>query len=228
MLMNWNGLFFMGFSYMAIFLFLVGLIYRYRQHPFTISSMSSELLEKRKLYWGSVAFHWSIILILLAHLANILFPDFMVSFEETWPGFIVSHTLGVATGTIAIFGLAVLIWRRAVEPRVRSMTTVMDVIVLAILLIQVVLGMSVRIGLFNEYAKWFPEYFVPFFISLGKFNPQPELIGGLPWLAQAHVFSFFVLLAILPFSRLIHLLTLPIGYLFRPWQIVIGMRRGQI
>jgi nitrate reductase gamma subunit len=51
------------------------------------------------------------------------------------------------------------------------------------------------------------------------------MIAPLPWVIQLHVFNFFVLLAVFPFSRLVHIITYPLGYLFRPWQLVVWNRR---
>ncbi len=225
--MNWNSLFFLVFPYFMIFLFVFGTLYRFRQHPFTISSLSSELLERRKLYWGSLAWHWSIVLILGSHLLNFLLPSGMEAFEKLRIGLFMAQILGSGLGILAIFGLGVLLWRRSSEPRVQAVTTLMDLAVLTLLLIQCSLGTGIRVGLFDAYASWFPQYFVPYFISLFTFSPQPELLAGLPWLAQAHVFNALLLLAVLPFSRLIHLITLPLGYLVRPWQTVVWMRRNR-
>ena len=50
-------------------------------------------------------------------------------------------------------------------------------------------------------------------------------MAPLPWVIKLHVINFFVLLAVFPFSRLVHIITYPLGYLIRPWQIVIWNRR---
>jgi nitrate reductase gamma subunit len=51
------------------------------------------------------------------------------------------------------------------------------------------------------------------------------LVAPLPWLIKLHVFNFFLLLGIFPFSRLVHIVTLPLGYILRPWQIIIANKR---
>ncbi|MCK5691667.1 MAG: respiratory nitrate reductase subunit gamma, partial [Bacteroidales bacterium] len=52
-----NNFIFIGLPYMALLTFLLGSIIRYRTRPFSVSSLSSQVLENRILYWGSHAFH---------------------------------------------------------------------------------------------------------------------------------------------------------------------------
>jgi nitrate reductase gamma subunit len=100
----------------------------------------------------------------------------------------------------------------------------MDIVVLLLLLVTVITGVltatSYRFG-----SSWFAGVLTPYVWSLLSLRPQPELVAPLPWVIQLHVFNFFVLLVVLPFSRLIHILTWPLGYLIRPWQVVIWERR---
>ena len=72
--MNWNLILFVVFPYVAIVLAIVGTVYRWARHPFTVSSVSSQLLESQKLFWGSVPFHWGILLVLVGHLVALLLP----------------------------------------------------------------------------------------------------------------------------------------------------------
>jgi nitrate reductase gamma subunit len=79
-------------------------------------------------------------------------------------------------------------------------------------------------SLYRFGSVWFTGVFTPYLWSILTLQPCPELVAPLPWLIQLHVFNNFALLALLPFSRLIHILSWPLDYLIRPWQIVIGMR----
>jgi len=218
-----NDIFFLGFTYLSIFLFLGGLVYRFRR-PVTISSLSSQLLEQKKLYWGAVAWHWGILIVAMAHLMNFFFPRFMVRFKSTWLGFGADHVMGAAFGFLVVVGMGILVWRRFYEPQLRRVTTFMDAVVVLLLLFQVGMGMGIRFGLFEAYADWFPTTIVPYFVSVLTLHPRPELIGSLPALGQAHIFTAFLLLALLPFSRLIHMATVPLIYLVRPWLVRVRMR----
>ena len=55
---------------------------------------------------------------------------------------------------------------------------------------------------------------------------SPQIARRPPtWLIKLHFAGGFVILALLPFTRLIHAVTLPIGYLWRPYRVVIWNRR---
>ena len=72
--MSGNDLLFVVLPYAAAAILVVVTIIRWRTHEFTVSSMSSQLLESRRLYWGSISFHWGLTLILLGHLLALLVP----------------------------------------------------------------------------------------------------------------------------------------------------------
>ncbi len=63
-----RSFFFIVVPYVAWTLAILVGLYRYFTNRFSYSSLSSELLEKRQLLWGSVPFHYGLILILLAHI----------------------------------------------------------------------------------------------------------------------------------------------------------------
>jgi nitrate reductase gamma subunit len=72
--MDWNTLLFLIFPYVSIIIAIEVTAYRSLYRPFTISSLSSQLLERKKLFWGSISFHWGIVIILAGHLLAVLFP----------------------------------------------------------------------------------------------------------------------------------------------------------
>ncbi len=110
--MSTNDLLFGVFPYVAVALLVIVTIARWRLHPFSVSSLSSQLLESRKLYWGSIPFHWGLSLILLGHLMALIVPRGF----EIWNGeplrlYLLEFT-GLALGLWAAFGLGVLAHRR--------------------------------------------------------------------------------------------------------------------
>ncbi len=219
-----NQLLFVVFPYVAISLAVVVSVIRWRRHPFSVSALSSQLLESRKLFWGSVSFHWGISLVLLGHLAALLVPRGF----ELWNGaparLYLLEATGFALGLWALFGVVVLIYRRLTNRRIQAVTSVMDGVVLALILVQVVTGLWIALG-YRWGSFWGTSVFVPYVWSLLTFQPQPELVAPLPFVLQLHAFSFFVFLALFPFSRLVHIVTVPLGYLTRPWQKVVRMNR---
>jgi nitrate reductase gamma subunit len=120
--------------------------------------------------------------------------------------------------------LVILLWRRLSDARVRAVTSPMDIIVLVVLLISVVTGLSAS-GYYRFGHFWFTGAFTPYLRSIFTLQPKPELVANLPLLMKIHAFNFFVFLTIFPFSRLVHIITVPLDYLIRPWQIVIWARR---
>jgi nitrate reductase gamma subunit len=222
--MNWDNLFFLIFPYLALIVALVVTVYRAIARPFTISSLSSQLLERRQLFWGSISFHYGIVLILLGHLLALVFPKGIVLWNAVPLRLYLLEFTGIALGVWALAGLLVLVWRRVGNARIRAVSSGMDYIVLFLLLVSVVTGVIVATTYrFGSY--WFTGIFTPYLWSILTLQPQPALVSPLPWVIKLHVLNFFVLLAIFPFSRLVHIITYPLGYLLRPWQIVIWARR---
>lgn len=222
--MNWNDVIFVVFPYVALALAVVVSVIRWRRAPFTVSAMSSQLLESRKLYWGSVSFHWGVTLILLGHLAALIVPRGV----ELWNGaplrlYLLEGT-GLALGLWTLFGVSMLLYRRLTERRIQAVTTPMDMIVLALILVMVASGVWIAMG-YRWGSFWGTAVFVPYVRSLLMLQPQPELVAPLPFILKLHVASFFAFVAIFPFTRLVHIVTVPLGYLVRPWQVVIRNRR---
>src|SRR6516165_11613826 len=63
-----------AFPYVAVVLAIWGGVHRYRHDRFSYSTLSSQLLENRTLFWGSVPWHYGIVIVLLAHLLGFLVP----------------------------------------------------------------------------------------------------------------------------------------------------------
>ena len=62
-----NQLLFVALPYVALAIFLVGSIYRYLYKGFKVSSLSSQFLEGRKLFFGSQPFHWGLFFLFFGH-----------------------------------------------------------------------------------------------------------------------------------------------------------------
>ena len=223
--MIWNTILFVIFPYIAITLFITVSIYRSIYRPFTFSSISSQLLERKKLYWGSVPFHYGITLVLLGHLAALLLPKPLQTWNSIPIRLYLLEITGLVLGIWALVGLWILIWRRLSERRVWAVTTPMDLVVLALLLVSAVTGvLTATLYRFGSY--WFTLIFAPYLVSVLTLQPSLGLVAPLPWIVKLHVINFFVLLAVFPFTRLVHIITYPLGYLIRPWQIVVRNRKA--
>jgi nitrate reductase gamma subunit len=221
--MNSNQVLFGVVPYVVVTLAIVVAVVRFRTAQFTISSLSSQLLESRKLYWGSISFHWGLSIILTGHLVALIVPRGF----EIWNGVPVRLYLleitGLALGLWAAFGVIVLIIRRHTAARVRRVTTPMDTVVLLVIAFQI--GTGLWIAIMNRWGSyWGTGVLVPYVRSLFWFSPDVTYVDPLPWSIKLHILSFYAFLAIFPFTRLVHIVTLPLQYFFRPWQKVVSNR----
>ncbi|HYQ48143.1 MAG TPA: respiratory nitrate reductase subunit gamma, partial [Thermodesulfovibrionales bacterium] len=64
--------------------------------------------------------------------------------------------------------------------------------------------------------QWYHYTAVPYLYSLLTFHPQIEYVSDFPLLFKLHVAGAFLIIGILPFTKLVHLLYLPVGYLKNP------------
>jgi len=211
------------FPYMAIVLAIVGGVYRYRTSRFSYSTLGSQLLENRKLFWGSVPWHYGIVVVLLAHLIGFLMPGMWASITSAPAALYTIETVGFAFGLAALVGLCVLIVRRYITPRILAVTSPMDGVLLVALLVQVALGIYVSL-VYRWGADWYVDTAVPWLISLVSLNPQTHYVSSLPGVVKAHMLTGFVVILLFPFSRLVHLIMFPFWYLWRPYQLVIRNR----
>ncbi len=215
---------FIAFPYAAVVLAVVVSLYRYYTDRFSYSSFSSQFLEGRALFWGSVPWHYGILLILLAHAVASLWPsgwaDMIASPARLW----VLEIIGLSLALAAFLGLALLLLRRLRSARILVVTSTMDWVLLTVLLVQVALGFWVAL-FFRWGSDWYLFTAVPWLTSLVKFSPETTFVTSLPWVVKLHMLGGFLIILLFPFTRLVHLVTFPITYLWRPFQVVIWNRR---
>jgi len=211
--------------YVAVALAVSAGLYRYLVDRYSWSSQSSQFLENRLQFWGSVPWHYAILLILLAHLLAFLFPAGWGSVLGQPGRLYLMEVAGMALGLCALVSVVVLLARRAGNPRVSSVTSVFDWLLLAGLLVQVATGLYIALTL-RWGGYWYPYTAAPWLWSLVRFDPQVQYLAVMPPVVQLHAVNAFVLIALFPFTRLVHVVSIPITYLARPFQVVIWQRRG--
>jgi nitrate reductase gamma subunit len=206
--------------YVTIAVFVLGHIWRYRYDKFGWTTRSSQLYEARLLRIGSPLFHFGILVVLLGHIGGLLIPDSWTKAagisEDAY------HVVAVILGTIAGFctlvGLAILIYRRRTVGPVFSATTRNDKLMYAVLTLVIVLGLSATVAANIAGGGYnYRETVSPWFRSVFYLQPKAELMVGVPILFQLHALSALALFIIWPFTRLVHMLTAPLGYLTRPY-----------
>ena len=217
-------LLFGAFPYISVVLLLVISIQRYRNNAFTISSLSSQFLETRKLFWGSLPFHLGILLLFVGHLIGFLVPRSVIAFSATPLRLIILEVTGLTAGLLFAWGLVLLMVRRFTSKRLRPVTTVVDYVVYAMLVFQSVTGLYVSLYL-RWGSAWYVHVVVPYLWSLFAMKPQIELMASVPWMARLHVLGAFLLFSVFAFTRLMHVLVAPVPYLWRRTQLVVWNRR---
>lgn len=211
---------FVGLPYLAIVLCVVGCIWRARYKRFGLSARSSQFLEDGKLIFGSLPWHIGIIVILLGHLIVAIAPRIWASLMTVSAVLFGIEALGVACSLLAIAGLSALIVRRIMDARVQAVTTSMDLVVVGLLMVQIVVGLLSSLS-FRYGSEWSTGTVVPYFWSLLTLHPEMAFVTGFPMLFKLHIIGAWVLIALVPFTRLMHVLALPLGYIWRAPQLVV-------
>jgi nitrate reductase gamma subunit len=215
-----NDLFLFGvFPYVAVAVFVVGVAWRWRSDKANIGTRSSQFLESRLLFWASVPWHYAVLAILTAHLLAVLFPRAWGALLGETTRLAIAEMSGLALGLWAVVSCTILIVRRLSNARLRATTSPMDWAVLAGLLLLVGSGVVVAATL-RWGSVWYLHTAVPWLRSLASLDPQTEYAALLPGVVKLHALTAFALLAISPFSKLVHVGAAPFQYLWRPPQVV--------
>jgi nitrate reductase gamma subunit len=216
----YNNFFFIALPYVAIIIFVIGTIYRYRETKFKYSSISSQFFETRMLYWGSVPFHYGIIFLFFGHLTAFLIPRYVLLWNQQPLRLAILEITAFVAAILTFLGLINLFYRRLKNPYVRKVTNYADIILEILLLTEIFLGLWVAYS-YRWGSTWFAVVLSPYLKSIFEFNPKTDAIVMLPLGVQLHIIFAFLILLIIPFTRLVHLLVFPLSYLWRPYQKVI-------
>jgi len=209
--------------YVATATLIVGLIWRYRFDKFGWTTRSSQIYERRLMRIASPLFHFGILAVFAGHLLGLLIPQ---DWTDAWGvKEDVYHSatmpMSILAGAATVVGMALLIYRRRTVAQVFQRTTKNDK------LMYVFLGSAVMFGL---AASWFASGLIGeghnyredvsvWFRSVLMFQPQPEHMASAPLVFQLHVAAGFLLFAVWPFTRLVHVFSAPVQYLFRPYVV---------
>ncbi len=209
-----------GLPYVAIGVMLVGTLYRFRRREYGVSALSSQMLEDRALVFGTIPWHLGIVTLLVGHLVPFLMPGVWRALVSHRVFLLSVEAVGLSAAMLAALGLGVLMVRRALASRLQSVTSVMDQVILALLLAQVVLGMLVATN-FRWGSSWASGTLWPYVWGLLTLRPNPGLVAEMPAVIKLHVVGAWIIALCIPFSRLVHAFSVPIQYLTRAPQRVI-------
>ena len=212
------------YPYIAIAIMVIGSWIRYDREQYSWKTSSSQLLESKQLRKGSIAFHIGVLGIFLGHFFGLLMP------KEIWYLFGITTQMkqmiaigaGGLFGLICFYGLTILIKRRLFNPRIRATSNPMDIAILFLLYAQLILGLlSIFVSMGHldgaEMLK-----LMAWAQNTVTFNSvaAADAISGVHWIFKLHVFLGMTLFVVFPFSRLVHMLSVPVQYISRQHQIV--------
>jgi len=210
-----NTFIFVVLPYAALAIFACVTPYRYFTNRLTWSAYSTQFLERKTLFWGINPWHYGILPILAAHLLGFLFPGPLKGVLGNPQTLVAVESVGLALGLFALFGCLVLLLRRVNAPMLKRVTLTGDWLLLLLLTVQASTG--VYIGLCMRWGShWYLHTAVPYFWSLLTANPQVEYLADLPPVLKLHAAGAFLILAVLPFTKLVHLLYNPVPFLTAP------------
>src|SRR5690625_1528854 len=215
------------FPYLCIVVFVVGHIFRYRYDQFGWTAKSSEFIEKKQLMIGSFLFHIGIIPVFLGHVSGLLIP------KEMTRAFGVSDHLyhlgavwiGGFFGIVTLVGMIILTSRRFTNKTVFKLSSMSDLIVNTMLLFIVFIGVYSALVTNNVIAGFdYRDNLSIWFRSLFMLQPNPGIMAAVPLTFKIHTFTGFFIFAMWPFTRLVHVWSVPLNYTRRSY---ILFRRHQ-
>ncbi len=219
------------YPYIALTVLLVGSITRYERDPFTWKSSSSQLLRRKQLVIGSSLFHAGVLVIFAGHFVGLLTPLWI--FEALG----VSHSakqllaviVGGIAGVMAFVGAAILLHRRCTDPRIRKTSSFADIAILALLLAQLTLGLSTIFVSLQHLDGHEMTKFMAWAQGIYTFDSKAaSYIADTALVFKMHLFLGLTIFLVFPFTRLVHMISAPVRFLWRPGYQVVRSRRQAI
>lgn len=222
-----NTLLFGIYPYIALVVLILATAIRYDREQYGWRSGSSQLLRRRQLIWGSVLFHVGVLVIFFGHLVGLLTPIAVFDALGISHGAkqLLAIVAGGVAGVMAIIGASLLVHRRLFDARVRANSSTTDTLIIILLWIQLALGlMTIPVSMQHldggEMVK-----FMSWAQGIFTFNFEASsYISGVSLIFKTHLFLGLTILLLFPFTRLVHMLSVPLGFFLRPGYQVVRER----
>lgn len=212
--------------YIVLTIFIGGHIYRYQHDQFGWTSKSSELLEKKLLRLGSNLFHWGIIFVFGGHVMGVLIPievyEAMGVNEHQYH--MIALIGGIPAGIAATIGILILYYRRMTVRRLIATSTKGDWATLFFLTIVLLSGMSATFLNIDSNGFDYRTTIGPWLRGILSFRADASLLADVPVWFKIHILAALGIFAAWPFTRLVHVFSMPIRYITRSY--VIYRKRG--
>ena len=222
-----NTLVFGIYPYIALVVLLLGSIVRYDREQYTWRSQSSQLLRRRQLIWGSVLFHLGILIVFLGHLVGLLTPIAVFDAIGIGHGFkqVASMVVGGIAGVVSLLGGLMLLHRRLTDPRIRKTSSFGDIGILALLNLQLIVGLGTIFASLGHLDGSEMVKFMAWAQGIYTFDfAAASYIQDVHWIYKLHLFLGLTIFLLFPFTRLVHMLSAPVRYFWRPGYQVVRRR----
>ncbi|WP_392561580.1 respiratory nitrate reductase subunit gamma [Orbus sturtevantii] len=221
-----HSFFFDFYPYIVMAIFILGSLLRYDYGQYTWQAKSSQILSKKNMRWASNLFHIGIIGIFFGHIVGLLTPHWVYeSVISAHHKQILAMVAGGIFGVMVLIGGGTLMLRRLCNPRIRATSTSGDIVVIVILVVQVILGLGTIIvsshhldgSVMLSLSKWCQDIVT---FQLGASHN----LASVPAIYKIHIILGMTIFLIFPFTRLVHIWSVPAEYLLRRYQIVKSRR----
>lgn len=209
------------FPYIVFTVFIGGHFVRYQYDQLGWTAKSSEFLEKKELRIGSLLFHWGILIVMAGHVMGILIPASF--YESIGISEAIYHKMailfGIPAGIISCIGLFILWKRRLFVKRIRVTSSKTDMLVLFLLTVVIMSGLSSTILNIDSNGFDYRLTIGPWFRSIFLLQADPSYMADVPIWFKIHIFCALFIFIVWPFTRLVHVFSIPFQYLLRSYVI---------
>lgn len=216
------------YPYIALAVLAVGSVIRYDREPYSWRAGSSQLLRRKQLIVGSVLFHLGVLMIFAGHMVGLLTP--ITVFDALGISHGVKQLLAIVAGGFAgvlgIVGATLLIHRRFFDPRIRAASSFADNMIILLLWAQLALGLA-TIPLSMQHLDGHEMVkFMNWAQGIFTFRAgAADQITDVALVFKLHLFMGLTILFLFPFTRLVHMLSAPVRYVWRPGYQVVRSRK---
>lgn len=217
------------YPYIALSVLAIGSIARYERDPFTWKSSSSQMLRRKQLIWGSILFHVGVLVIFFGHLGGLLTPIWIFDAIGISHGAkqILAVVAGGIAGVMALIGGLMLLHRRWFDPRIRATSSFADIAILVLLMAQLVLGLATIAVSLQHLDGHAMTNLMSWAQGIFYLNSEAaSFVEDAHILFKLHIVLGLTIFLVFPFTRLVHMLSAPIRYMWRPGYQVVRSRKG--
>ncbi|WP_077701434.1 respiratory nitrate reductase subunit gamma [Thioclava nitratireducens] len=228
-----NTFFFGIYPYIALSVMFLGSIARYERDPFTWKTSSSQMLRRRHFVIASILFHVGVLVIFAGHLVGLLTPIWVFDMLHVSHGAkqILAMVAGGIAGVMALIGGGMLMYRRWTDPRIRLTSSFADIGILALLLVQLLLGLGTVPVSWQHADGHEMVKFMTWVQMIWTFQPgAADYVAGAALVFKLHIVLGLTIFLLVPFTRLVHIASgifAPLRYLLlRPGYQIVRSRRA--